>query len=390
MTCSTSYLGAFESDLWSRLIPQFSFQEDFARHAVIALGALNKAARTSPVASLPLNSIKTEKSSLKHGSRSYIKEHHDNALKHYGKTLTLLQRQYDNLHLEQRSVQNTLVACLLLCSFENAQGGVKSVLRLTQAGVKIISEFEKDRQEHNLVSASIASSTIDSELLEMFLQFESSFYVIEAKPANSPESSYRHSDDTMALENMPSQFASLKQARKYLNLIHRQSLFMDRRSSLPPTLRGHLDGAKEELPQGYNDWYHQSMLNWDTSFGPLLKKCRLDSSNTRDLKATTYLKMKQLIIDLDRPDSLYSFYWDTTVLQLCMEIATLASQLLDSKDEVLTRGPSMPRYDILLEEVVSPLLRAADKYASPLIREISKDLLQRFGTFERMDLVNRA
>lgn len=49
LKCSTTYLAAFESDLWSRLIPQVSFEEEFAKHAVIALGAMNKAAEASEV-----------------------------------------------------------------------------------------------------------------------------------------------------------------------------------------------------------------------------------------------------------------------------------------------------------------------------------------------------
>ena len=39
----------------------------------------------------------------------------------------------------------------------------------------------------------------------------------------------------------------------------------------------------------------------------------------------------------------------------------------------------MPRYDMLLEQVVSPLFRAADLDDSPLIREMANDLLRKYA-----------
>jgi hypothetical protein len=130
----------------------------------------------------------------------------------------------------------------------------------------------------------------------------------------------------------------------YLDLIRRRSLSLSTRSPLRPIPPGHLIVGKDELPHGCkscNDWYHQAMLSWQISFAPLLKRCRIGPRNTGNLKAVVYLQMKQLIIDLDRLDSLISYYPDTRVSDLCLEIVTLASQLLDSADEILSRGPTM-------------------------------------------------
>jgi hypothetical protein len=144
LECSTSYLVAFESDLWSRLIPQVVFGEGFAEHAVIALGAINKAAEILPAA--------YEQSSFQSPNLPYGSKHHETALKHYGKVIALLRQQMENPYLDERIVQMTLIACLLLGCFENAHGGVKAIMLLFQSGVKILSDFKENRWERNLVS----------------------------------------------------------------------------------------------------------------------------------------------------------------------------------------------------------------------------------------------
>jgi len=132
------------------------------------------------------------------------------------------------------------------------------------------------------------------------------------------------------------------------------------------------------------------MLRRQVSFRPLLQSCQANASTVKNFQAATYLEMKQFIIDLNRPDTLQSYYPNTTVLDLCMRITTLASQLLQSEDEALSRGPTMPRYDMLLKEVVLPMVRAADRYDAPLIRELANNLSSHYAASEKLDWIKWA
>jgi hypothetical protein len=406
LKCSMTYLAAFESDLWSRLVPQVAFEEEFAKHAMIALGAMNKAAEALPAAH--------EK------TFSYNNRHHETALKHQGKVIKLLRQQFESPCLDERNVQTILVACLLLGCFENAHGGVKAILPLFQSGVKVLSDFNENRREQNLVSTSTGLSSkhsleeilvavlcfvhglsanpvftvIESGLIEMFLHFETYLYTIEGQAIDS-RASYRNSDDTRALANMPSEFTTLRQARMYLDLIRRLSFNLfhpGSESILQPGLQSNSDVSHTfefTSLRGADEWYHRSMLNWQKSFDPLLQSCRATTSDTRFCKAASYLEMKQFMIDLDRPDTLKSYYPNVSVLELCVKVSALASQLLESEDEVLGRGPTMPRYDMLLEEVVSPMFRAADRDGSSVIREMGNGLLHKYSASEELDWIKR-
>jgi len=116
-----------------------AFGEPSVKHAVIALGAINKAAAPG-------------------SEHSSFAEHRQAALIHYDKVLRLVREQLQSPSLDQRSLQTTLVACLLLGCFENALGGIKSMLPLFQSGANVLSSFHNDRRVRNLVSASTGSS----------------------------------------------------------------------------------------------------------------------------------------------------------------------------------------------------------------------------------------
>lgn len=239
-------------------------------------------------------------------------------------------------------------------------------------------------------------TVIDSNLIEIFLHFENHFAAIEGKPINCPSASFVIGEDIIALEHMPQEFTSLREARVYLDLIRRVSLKVAQPENGSATqsndeiLPSDSEPREESSLSVADQWYHRSMLCWQNSFSPLLRGCRANSSTVKNFQAAAYLEMKQLIIDLDRPETLQSYYPNTTALDLCMRITTLASRLLDSEDEVLSRGPTMPRYDMLLEEVVSPMLRAADRCDATFIRNLANDLLRRYSASEELDWVKWA
>lgn len=381
-----SYLGAFESDLWSRLLPQAAAEEDFARHAVIALGAVNKAAEASQMLVLGRDSSVCEQSSLRHSRCSTIKKHHEASLQHYGKAIALIQGQFSNPTLDARRIQNALVACTLFCSLETAYGGLEAAFHPLQSGVNLLLDFQEDRSKNGLVSASSGSSIIEPDLLDIFLHFESIIYRVKGK-TDKRNAIYRIKEDTAALENIPIELSSLRDSRIYLDLIHRRLQESPLRRLRPqepelyfPVDECHL--SPQDGPSSENiEWYRKSISRWQKAFHPLLQKCRADVQNTPNLMAATYLEMRRLLLelDLDHSDSLPNSCPHGVALESCKAIVALAAQILESDEAIVMRGPTIPRYSMLVEEVVSLIFRIADRHNSPSIAQVANDLQNKYA-----------
>ena len=99
---SSELAGFFDVEIWSHLVPQISHAESFARHALIALGALYKHL---------------------HRKRSVEKKHHDFALWHYGRALRVMRESVGTLDGIRKgddySLRNALFGCLLTLCFES-------------------------------------------------------------------------------------------------------------------------------------------------------------------------------------------------------------------------------------------------------------------------------
>ena len=381
MKPSVSYLGAFEASLWSKLLPQAAAEEDFARHAVMALGAVNEAAQASQEGTLEKYlAINTQHSPQQYEHIS--SKHHKASLQHYARAIALMQEQLSNSTFDARQIQNALVACTLFCSLEHAYGGLEAALRPLQAGVNLLLDFQESRRKSNLVSATTGSSIIDSELLDIFLHFETIIHRVQNK-TESRYAPYQFRRDSAALEKMPSKFSLLSQSRIYLDLIHRRfqnSPF--ERLRLPDaeeTLLGSDHerlGFKQGPPSQTIDLYQRLISRWQEAFAPLLRRCQTDTRNTPYLMAASYLELRRLLLDLDvtHLDCLVTHCSHETALESCETVAILAIQLLDSDEVIVMRGPTIPRYNMLLEEVVSLIFRIADQHDSPSIAKIANDL----------------
>lgn len=123
--------GFFDTNIWHRLVLQICHEEAFARHVVIAIGALTK---TTAVAA----SCKNGPGFLDVSAR----QHYDYALQQYGKALRLMQ---DIRHQETKTrLRNTLTSTLLTTCFESYIGNQENAFAQAQAGVDVLAEY-RDR-----------------------------------------------------------------------------------------------------------------------------------------------------------------------------------------------------------------------------------------------------
>lgn len=122
--------GYFDTAVWSRVVLQTSHKEDFAHHAVLALGALH-ATMDDVQGSTPKCDPR----------KDTAESHHQFALQHYGKALQLM-RELTNIPLQIRQgcPRQTLLSCLLTTCFENYLGSQDNALAAAQAGVEVMSQ----------------------------------------------------------------------------------------------------------------------------------------------------------------------------------------------------------------------------------------------------------
>lgn len=110
--------GFFSNDFWSSLVLQESHEMAPVRHAVIAMGALNKSLEGARVAGLKVNVI-----------QEVNKKHHENAVFHHLKAIQSLNQYISTSKAPQLRV--ALISCLLFVCFETFQGSFASSVQQT-------------------------------------------------------------------------------------------------------------------------------------------------------------------------------------------------------------------------------------------------------------------
>jgi len=98
------------------------------RHAVLALGALNKSLESAPHPQLKVNDIE-----------SIDKKHHEQAFFQHIKAIQALNQYISNSQAPQ--LRNALIACLLFVCFETFQGSYASSVQQTYGGLKILQNY---------------------------------------------------------------------------------------------------------------------------------------------------------------------------------------------------------------------------------------------------------
>jgi hypothetical protein len=210
----------------------------------------------------------------------------------------------------------------------------------------------------------------------MFLHFETHCYTINAQESVTGNTTHYNSDDMIAIANIPSEFTTFRAARAYLDRIRRLCLstpLLPHTNSLPNP-ESYSDPERRLTILSGNapdEWYLRSMRDCQQSFFQFSRPFVPPTTTQR--KALIYLEMKQLIIDLDRPSHLQSYYPTTSILNL------------GAQEERLARGPTMPRFDMLLAEVVAPLFRAGEREESDVIRGMADDLVRKCATEQQPD-----
>ncbi|CZR55417.1 uncharacterized protein PAC_05304 [Phialocephala subalpina] len=210
--------GYFDTKVWNRTILQMCHQEDFARHAVIALGALHTTMEMVQNADEPPS---TEK------QRRLGQNHHQVALQYYGKALELLRRQPQHTP----GLRVILLSCLLTTCFENYIGNQDNALAAAQKGVEVLNEHVASIDWCNTVEdlAKMRNFTQlldddDNDLLSTFARLGASIIMFDnyrrAKRKILPLQLVR----LPPFPELPVRFRNVREARMYCDMLTKKAL----------------------------------------------------------------------------------------------------------------------------------------------------------------------
>jgi hypothetical protein len=129
---AAQFAGPFSSELWSKLLPRLSLQEDAIRHAIAAIGALHETADSAADANV------------------------EYAMRQYGKAIS------DVLALDisksDTAADTALISCVLFTAFESMQGHYRSAMTHASAGLKILREQEVSSRKEAYLPRELAKS----------------------------------------------------------------------------------------------------------------------------------------------------------------------------------------------------------------------------------------
>lgn len=155
--------GFFDPSFWTRLVLQESHVVPPIRHAVIAIGALNKSLESAPGPDLKVNII-----------QSIDKKHHEYAVLQYLKAIQALNNYISASGSPQ--LRTALVACLLFVCFETFQGSYASSVQQTYGGLKILRSYYQGKPgsrpwiPHRPIGESSSSKVVISGRISKALQ----------------------------------------------------------------------------------------------------------------------------------------------------------------------------------------------------------------------------
>ena len=305
--------GYFDTDVWGRLILQACEHEEFARHGVLALSALNKT----------IESISVGKSSLDFTEdRCHTaKEHHEIALKHYAKSLRLMRQRAADIN-DEYHLRNLLVSCLLTVCFETYHGNEVLALKQAVSGIKLLSHFQ-ERLSSNSISMHATTnsgcSVIDPDLVGAFVRLE---IVVTMAMECVPDQNHVYlqvRQATMAIENMPPEFLTLKEARHFWDIMIRRTIHWYHDESKGPLPSWRLFVPDDEFPVGAKMPVGEAMVEtedrkssslgqyldvgaqWLKAFAPLFGRLRENPESTDFCGATVcILQPPSLITTVSR------------------------------------------------------------------------------------------
>ncbi|TVY78303.1 Beauvericin cluster-specific repressor BEA4 [Lachnellula suecica] len=289
-------LSCFDRSVWQQLFLQPGPDQEFIRHALIAIGGLSRSMRK-----MGLENTDEEGSSTSNFSRL-----HGFALEHYDKFLAGTKRQMAVATREQGR-QLAMISCLLVVCIENMQMHYQNALIHAQQSFKLVEELNGDDNEFGSSNQEgVSSNAIEDELVQQFNRMELQILTVHDIRTREEHQELKN-EGVFSIRNMPETFRDNDEARWYLDLIMRRAFhFMAyaqadrlvqlkfRESPDEPSAFDNLEGLSQTLDASgglevEQEIYASESRRWSSAFEPLFHSSLEDIN---DVDAFRVLLMK--------------------------------------------------------------------------------------------------
>ncbi|KAH7305531.1 hypothetical protein B0I35DRAFT_464788, partial [Stachybotrys elegans] len=276
--------GLFLQTLLTTSIAQLGFEEPPVRHAIIALGCM-KFALAGNFSSAALTNAKTD--SL----------HYMNALRHYCKSLKLLQQSTPG----KRSLWNAMVCCILFIAFEAICNNKTSVIKHIRCGLAMARQYitAAEKPAGELALTSLTSHSMEHEIIHMFHRLDCHAKAMDIfQPCEVGSAAFY--TDAMAeqmCQAMPSTFKNADEAHRWLGvmrfLMNSLGIHQAQHPDNTPADNGaFLDESSLFTTQ---DRCLARLLLWSRSFQPLFDNIRtFNYTNPKEYLRLLYLRIEYL------------------------------------------------------------------------------------------------
>ncbi|KAG9235482.1 hypothetical protein BJ875DRAFT_270756 [Amylocarpus encephaloides] len=197
-------LPIFAAGSFRRIMLQASQSDPSIRHAIVALGALDK---TSQLVST--NNEEAIKVNLRH--------HHESALNQYALALKHMREGADAATPDLRKA---LLHCLVTLCFEAWNGNQSLAMAQIQTGFKLIQAWKEETNTNSPLSSTVAH---DTDLLQIFSRLDVQA-ISFAQDGWLKKHPFVTGNTKEFWDGMPSEFESLEEADRYNNGIARRSM----------------------------------------------------------------------------------------------------------------------------------------------------------------------
>lgn len=204
----------FPGDSWRRLIIQTCVRSPAIRHAVIAIGALDKT-------SMAANDART----LSFDHRLAVNDpslHHRASIEQYSHAIRSMREAVAS---GEQDLRTSLVSCLVINCFEAFHGNHELADAQIQRGNALIQDWKKAYPNHadkfGLGFTSPAPDIVEDEIVQLFgrLEIQTNSFIDNGTLEHHEELRREGLENVRA---MPTSFESLEQARIYLELVMRR------------------------------------------------------------------------------------------------------------------------------------------------------------------------
>lgn len=266
---ATDFPGFFESSFWGQLVLQASHVEPSIRHAVIALGSLHE-------------TVQQEDWTVLKNRRACDPF----ALQQCNKAIGHLNQ--DMCSNRQHSKETLLMSCAIFICFESLQGNYESALSHMQGGLRIFRDWQAEASEPSpsgTANSSQHHQSVDGEIVQMFSRLNVQTLLFPDTHLFSMD--FFKQDVRVTVDSVPGVFATLKEARDYLDKC--MSYRLQASVAAYFNRQGFENDKGEGRPQ---DLTNEHLLNqWSAAFDAFVEKAG-PSLRPRDLQEALLLEIQ--------------------------------------------------------------------------------------------------